>query len=275
MHDRTDFDPTHPAEARPGRRFLRGFRGYRVGIVDDAVTRMELRIEDLETQCIEMREQLLESQQEASETRHDLTRARAELRYWNDRASYVDSEVARARHRAQELEAAARERAETIEADAQERSLQLVDRVCTEANALLQHAREEAREMFLRFEMDVDLKQQKLDRLEQSRMEVARTMQGALRQFEDAVRELDKVDPSKRIVEALEDPVRRTAPNFGTQRALEASRRFEQSVEQGTSEAMSTPLTTRLVASIEDLDDAIGETDGVEQGQSAGTVIPS
>lgn len=108
--------------------------------------------------------------------------------------------------------------------------------------------------MFLRFEQDVDMKQQKLDRLEQTRTEVARTMQGALQQFEEAVRELDRVDPAKRIVEALEEPVRRTRPDFGTAKALEASRRFEETVARSSSEALSTPLRPLLGLSPEDLE---------------------
>lgn len=238
----TTTEHTHPAETQPGARFARGFRGYRRNLVDDAMTRLELRIADLEQQSVDLREELLDSQHVASEARHDLTRARAELRYWNDRASYVDSEVARARQRAIELESAARERAETIEADAQERSLQLVDRVCSEANAIMQAAREEAREMFLRFETDVDMSQQKLDKLEQVRVEVASTMQGALQQFEDAVRELDKVAPVKRIVEALEPPTRRSVPTFGTKKAMEAARRFDEGIERTASAALSTPV---------------------------------
>ncbi|MCW2921162.1 MAG: hypothetical protein JWL76_1036 [Thermoleophilia bacterium] len=245
MRDRsssTTTEHTHPAENAPGTRFARGFRGYRRNLVDDAMTRMELKVADLEQQAVELREELLDSQHVASEARHDLTRARAELRYWNDRASYVDSEVARARQRATELEASARSRAEAIEADAQERSLQLVDRVCSEANAIMQAAREEAREMFLRFETDVDMSQQKLDKLEQVRVEVSRTMQGALNQFEEAVRELDKVAPVKRIVEALEPPTRRSVPTFGKKKALEAARRFDEGIERTANAALSTPV---------------------------------
>jgi hypothetical protein len=119
-----------------------------------------------------------------------------------------------------------------------------VDRVCNEANAMLQHAREEAREMFLRFETDVDMSQQKLDKLEKVRTEVARSMQTALEQFEEAVRELDKVGPVRRIVESLEEPVRRSVPTFGKEKALEAARRFEDGAEHGAVAAMSTPLIT-------------------------------
>lgn len=250
MPDHTPVDSTDTTTPTAGTRFARAFRGYRRSLVDDAMTRMELRIHDLEGQTVELREELLDSQHVASEARHDLTRARAELRYWNDRASYVDSEVARARARANELEQTARERAEAIEADAQERSLQLVDRVCLEANAMLQHAREEAREMFLRFETDVDMSQQKLDRLEIVRREVASTMQEALNQFEEAVRELDKVAPVKRIVEALETPTRRPVPTFGLKKAIEAAERFEASTEDSTSAALSTPLPATMLAQI-------------------------
>ncbi len=244
MREHTRTEHTHPAENAPGKRFKSGFRGYRRNLVDDAMTRLELRVTDLEQQAVELREELLDSQHVASEARHDLTRARAELRYWNDRASYVDSEVARARQRASELEGTARERAETIEADAQERSLQLIDRVCAEANAIMQAAREEAREMFLRFETDVDMSQQKLDKLEQVRLEVAQTMQGALNQFEDAVRELDKVAPAKRIVTALEAPTRRSVPTFGKRKAMEAAKRFDEGVERTANAAISTPVAT-------------------------------
>ena len=266
MRDRSDStEHTHPAENAPGTRFARGFRGYKRNLVDDAMTRMELKVADLETQAVELREELLDSQHVASEARHDLTRARAELRYWNDRASYVDSEVARARQRAAELEASARSRAEAVEADAQERSLQLVDRVCSEASAIMQAAREEAREMFLRFETDVDMSQQKLDKLEQVRVEVSRTMQGALNQFEEAVRELDKVAPVKRIVEALEPPTRRAVPTFGKKKALEAARRFDEGIERTATAALSTPVpeptatsqgaSTVLSASVSDVVD--------------------
>ncbi|MCB0879484.1 MAG: hypothetical protein KDC46_10980 [Thermoleophilia bacterium] len=259
MRDRSstteDTTYTHPAEAPvqevPGKRFKRSFRGYRRNLVDDALARMELRIADLEEQSVQLREELLDAQHVAGEARHDLTRAKAELRYWNDRASYVDSEVARARQRALELEQSARERAEAIEADAQERSLQLVDRVCVEANQIMQAARDEAREMFLRFETDVDMSQQKLDKLEQVRREVAQTMQSALLQFENAVQELDKVAPAKRIVSQLEEPTRRAVPTFGRRKAQEAARRFDQGVEHDASAALSSPLPTVLSASVD------------------------
>lgn len=266
----------HPAETSTRPRLRRGLFGYRRRDVEDAMTQLRLRAHELEEEAVTLREELLDARHEASETRHDLTRARAELRYWNDRASYVDSEVARARHRAADLEEAARRRAEAIEADAQERSLQLIDRVCSEANAMLQHAREEAREMFLRFETEVDMSQQKLEKLEEVRTEVARSMQGALEQFEDAVRELDKVGPVKRIVESLEQPVRRTTPTFGKQKAVDAARRFEDAGAHGASEALSSPLTARVVEvdtpadeTPEDSNQAAGEA--ASQPSSEGT----
>lgn len=253
MPERSTIDEhAHPAEVPAGRRFPRSFRGYRRNLVDDTVARLEGRVADLEEQAVQLREELLEAQHVAGEARHDLTRARAELRYWNDRASYVDSEVARARQRALELEQSARERAEAIEADAQARSLQLVDRVCSEANAIMQAAREEAREMFLRFETDVDMSQQKLDKLETVRRDVAQAMQGALHQFEAAVRELDKVAPAKRLVSDLEAPTRRSVPTFGRRKAQEAARRFDQGIEQGATAAMSTPVPTVPDATAED-----------------------
>jgi vacuolar-type H+-ATPase subunit H len=256
MRDRSH---TESATATRGNRFHRRFRGYAVHVVDDALEELETRVHDLEGQAVELREELLETQHTASETKHDLTRARAELRYWNDRASYVDSEVSRARQRATEMEATARARAEAIEADAQERSLQLIDRVCEEANTMLHAARAEAREMFLRFETDVDMSQQKLERLESVRREVSRTMQGALNQFEEAVRELDKVSPARRIVESLEPPVRRAVPTFGQQKALDAAQRFETTTSDTASAAMSTPLkpTSRsIAAALSPADDA-------------------
>jgi hypothetical protein len=281
MSERTQTTNTHPAENAPGKRFARSLRGYRRNLVDDAVTRLELRVRDLEEQAVDLREELLDSQHVASEARHDLTRARAELRYWNDRASYVDSEVARARQRAIELEASARERAETIEADAQERSLQLVDRVCAEANAIMQSAREEAREMFLRFETDVDMSQQKLDKLEQVRQEVAQTMQGALTQFEDAVRELDKVAPAKRIVQALETPTRRAVPTFGKKKALEAAKRFDDGIERTANAALSTPVATSqgaptvLGATVSDADEQpVVDLTGTPTGHAQSTSEP-
>jgi hypothetical protein len=273
MRDRSSTDNTHPAENAPGTRFARSFRGYRRNLVDDAMTRMELRVDDLEQQAVELREELLDSQHVASEARHDLTRARAELRYWNDRASYVDSEVARARQRATELEAAARGRAESIEADAQERSLQLIDRVCAEASQIMTAAREEAREMFLRFETDVDMSQQKLDKLEQVRTEVAKTMQGALSQFEDAVRELDKVAPVKRIVEALETPTRRSVPTFGTKKAMEAARRFDEGIERTASAALSTPMASPVTQGAPTILSA-QVSDAVEEAEAISTPAP-
>ena len=270
---------TAPAEEtttpQPGKLFSRGLLGYRRAAVEETMTRLGLRVEDLKLQAIELREELLETQHVASETRHDLTRARAELRYWNDRASYVDSEVARARQRAVELEETARDRADQIEADAQERSLQLVDRVCNEANAMLQHAREEAREMFLRFETDVDMSKQKLDRLENVRRDVATTMQAALNQFEDAVRDLDMAAPVKRIAEVLEGPVRTPAPNFGTKKALEAARRFEAAAALTASAALTSPTTITAVSEEMTPLTVVDPTAGDEQATALMNVVPS
>lgn len=96
--------------------------------------------------------------------------------------------------------------------------------------------------MFLRFETDVDMSQQKLDKLDQVRQDIAQTMQGALSQFEDAVRELDKVAPAKRIVQALETPTRRAVPTFGKKKAMEAAKRFDDGIERVANAALSTPV---------------------------------
>jgi hypothetical protein len=113
--------------------------------------------------------------------------------------------------------------------------------------------------MFLRFETDVDMSRQKLDKLEQVRQDVAQTMQGALGQFEAAVRELDKVAPAKRLVTQLEAPTRRSVPTFGRQKAQEAARRFDQGVEQSASAALSTPIL--LAAEVTDVPEPKGTTD--------------
>jgi vacuolar-type H+-ATPase subunit H len=249
----------------PGERFRkRLFRGYDVDQVDDALARVDLQLRDLEVEAADLREELLAARNDASETRHDLTRAKAELRYWNDRASYVDSEVARARRQAAELEETARNRADTIEADAQARSLQLIDSVCEEANAMLQHAREEAREMFLRFESDVDMSQQKLVRLEEARDLIASTMQNALRQFEDAVREMNKVGPIEQIVAAIEEPTRRAVPTFGQRKALDHAKRFAEQAEHTATPALSSPLPSVLGVSVHDVDDTEAESEAIE-----------
>ena len=277
MSARTTTEPTrtHPFdEVERGARFRRRLRGYDVNVVDEAMLRAEARIDDLEARIQHLQEDLQGVHNEASETRHDLTRARAELRYWNDRATYVDSEVTRARNVAAEIEQTARDRADAIEADAQERSIKLVDRVCAEANQMLQAAREEARDMFLRFETDVDMSQQKLEKLDSVRHEIARTMQHALQQFEDAVTEMNKVAPVKRIVEALEQPTRRAVPTFGQQKALEAARRFAAEADETANAALSTPLTGTLKASVSDVDTAIDDLDdAVELPTSATPAI--
>ena len=233
-------------DERPGTRFRRRFRGYDVNHVEDAVTQLEQRAGDLEHEVGELRETLLDARTEGAEAKHDLARARAELRYWNDRASYVDSEVTRARRVAIELEQHARERAETIEADAQERSIQLIDRVCSEANQLLVAAREEARDMFLRFESEVDMSQQKLDQLEDARTRIASAMQGAMSQFSDAVRQMEQVAPPSLLMETLERPKRRTIPTFGRQKAIEAAERFDGPAAETAAAALSSPLTIRI-----------------------------
>jgi hypothetical protein len=69
-------------------------------------------------------------------------------------------------------------------------------------------------------------------------------MQGALTQFEEAVRELDKVAPAKRIVQALEAPTRRAVPTFGTKKAMEAAKRFDEGIERSANAALSTPVTS-------------------------------
>jgi vacuolar-type H+-ATPase subunit H len=273
MRDRTSTSEHDTAATdTPGQRFPRAVRGYRRNLVDDAMAGLELQVAELEDQAVQLREELLEARHAGDETRHDLTRARAELRYWNDRASYVDSEVARARQRATEIEQEARSRADAIEADAQERSLQLIDRVCTEANQIILAAREEAREMFLRFETDVDMSKQKLDKLDQVRVEVAETMQGALQQFEAAVRELDLASSTKRIVSSLEEPERRAVPTFGRQKAREAAERFDQGIELSAAAALSTPLPEVLRASVV-VDEAVAPVEPFEVDPPAATVV--
>jgi hypothetical protein len=231
---------------RPNNRFRRRFRGYDVNLVEDFIERLELRTEDLEHEAGDLRDSLQQSKSEAAEAKHDLARARAELRYWNDRASYVDSEVARARRHAVELEQTARERADAIEADAQERSIQLIDRVCTEANGLLVAAREEAREMFLRFETDVDMSQQKLDQLERARRQIAGAMSKALTQFSDAVRDMERVAPAQLLVEASAQPARRAKPSFGRAKAIAAAKNFEDTRGTDSAAALSSPLTAQV-----------------------------
>lgn len=236
-----------------GSRFRRVLFGYDRHGVDRDVRALERRLADLDATIAGLRDELGATRSAAAEAQHDLTRAHAELRTWNDRAAYVDGEVARARIEAAKLEADARARAEVVESEAQERSLQLIDRVCQEANSLLTAAREEAREMFVRFETEVDVSQRKLDRLEQARREIATTMQSALHQFEEAVAEVNKVAPAKRLVEALEEPARRTPPTFGTHRALEAARRFAEGTDPSTTAALSTPLPAVFGATVIDM----------------------
>lgn len=251
-------------DARPGTRFRRRFRGYDVNLVEDALTQLDQRTGELEHEVDDLRESLLEARTDGAEAKHDLARARAELRYWNDRASYVDSEVTRARRVAIELEQHARERAEQIEADAQERSIQLVDRVCTEANQLLVAAREEARDMFLRFESEVDMSQQKLDQLEEARTKIATAMQRAMSQFSDAVRQMEQVAPPSLLMETLEQPKRRAIPTFGRQKALEAAERFDGPAADVASAALSSPLTAR----VEDVDASSSNDDADEQSEA-------
>lgn len=227
----------------PGMRLPRRFRGYDVELADEGFERLERRVHDLEHQVAELREELLQEQMAGSEARHDLARTRAELRYWNDRATYVDSEVARARQRAKEIEAAAQERADAVEAEAQQRSLQLIDRVCTEANTMLVSAREEAREMLLRCEADIDESQQRLEQLDEARREVARTMQRALEQVQDAVQQVEDVSPVVR--EARQ-------PGFGRRTAEEAAERFDAEVAAPASAALSTSLPEVLTAQVHD-----------------------
>jgi hypothetical protein len=243
--DSTELEVTTPA-------FGRSLLGYRRSDVDAAVLELTQRAAGVDRHNAALRAQLTTTEHVLSETKHDLTRARAELRYWNDRASYIDGEVARARRRALEIEQEARERSEAIEADAQERSMQLIDRVCSEANALLQTAREEARDMFLRFEQDVDLSQQRLVRLEDVRADVAQSMQAALIQFEAAVRELDHAGPIHRVNAALAEPQRRALPTFGRERAIEAARRFDESHGERAHETVTGALELEAIEWTED-----------------------
>lgn len=252
MPDSTSSDLTHPAERQQEMPLRRGLFGYRRRDVDEAMARLNERVNVLEGQAVDLRQEIMEERDSSSEVRHELSRVRAELRYWNDRASFVDGEVARARQRAAEIEEAARHRGQTIEADAQERALQLIDRVAAEANSMLQMAREEANNMFRRFETDVDLSHQKLDKLEQVRREVAETMQGALGKFEEAIRDLDKADSSRRLVASVdEEPRRVSTPTFGKQKAVEAARRFEDAYTAGATDAVSVLTTDDPIVAVD------------------------
>ena len=95
----------------PSLRFPRALLGYRRDAVDDACAA-------LADQVVELREALMERDTVVQDLRSDLTRCEAEIRYWNDRESYVESEVDRARTTAERLEREAHERAVAVELEA-------------------------------------------------------------------------------------------------------------------------------------------------------------
>lgn len=129
-----------------------------------------------------------------------LERSRRELRYWHDRQVFVDAEVERARTDAERIEREAHERSRQLEADTQERALRMIDRVCSEANGILEHARAEAQALMARYDDDVNLSHRRLAQLSEMQVDVVQAMRGAMSRFEQGVSELELVTPSARVV---------------------------------------------------------------------------
>jgi hypothetical protein len=205
-----------PSNTKIRRAFLLGYRRADVDLV----------LADAEAQQIELREQLMERGATIDELEADLTRARREVRYWEDRQNFVEAEVERARASAERVEKEARERAEEVERDAKDRSLQMIDRVCAEANAIVQHARDEAREMATRFQDDVVLAEQRIERLRRIEVELQKSVRTAIDSFESGIRTLQDAAPSAQAVETEQTARKLPSHDFGKSRAVEAARRY-------------------------------------------------
>ena len=176
----------------------------------------------------QLRATVAERDQAIAALEAELSRARAEVRYWNDRETFVEMETERARAAAERVESAARERAYAVERDAKDRAAQLIDRVCAEATAILQQARDEAREVTERVQGDVHVTEERVGQLREVQGDIQQAIRTALDSFRDGLRDLDHSVPSAGAIQTLAAAVAppRPEPDFGRTKAAEAARRF-------------------------------------------------
>ena len=206
-------------------RLRRRLLGYRRKDVDAWVF-------DSRGQLIELREELMERTEAVTELEGNVHELKLQLRYWEDRAAFIDSQLSRVHEDARRIEHEARERADQVEKTAQGRALQMVDRVCVEANTILQHARDEAREIYGRNQQDINRSRVRVEQMSALQVEVSNALHRAMERFQEGVFELDKVQPTRQhslvarvsAAAAQQAPPReRTLPTFGRTRALEAA----------------------------------------------------
>jgi cell division septum initiation protein DivIVA len=197
--------------------FRRRMRGYDRQQVNHAIAGHEQRTATLEAE-LRLRDARIEELDES------LRRTRMELRYWHDRQAFIDAEIDRARQTATDMEQSARERAERLEQDAQQRAITMIDRVCTEANGILAHAREEAQALVARYDDDVTLGEQRIRQLSSIQQDIVHAMRAAMGRFEDGIQELHLVTPSAQAVKHPSPQRERgAAPTFGRERATAAA----------------------------------------------------
>ena len=170
-------------------RFPLRVRGYDRHAVDAALLADERTRVDLETRS-------LEHAHHVEALTKQLATARQELRYWHDRQAFIDGEIERARASAEKIIAEAGERASTLEQQAQERTLKMIDRVCTEANEVMRHAREESAAVAQRYRDDVASAKLRLSNMSGVQRDVVLAMRAAMTRFEDGMSELELVTPS-------------------------------------------------------------------------------
>lgn len=188
--ERPDDAPEQPGTAP------RSFRGRFFGGYDRA--EVDAFVLQNAGESVDLREQLMSRCEELDQLRDEQRRLRTELRYWNDRQTFIDGELDRVRADAERIENDARERASNVEKRAQDRALQLVDRVCVEANTILVNAREEAHAMFARQEDDLDVSRRRVERMTQLQLEITSALRAAMQQFERGMHEIESVAPSLR-----------------------------------------------------------------------------
>lgn len=173
-------------------RFRRRLRGYDA----DAVEAWAETVLSQLAAVADEYERLLASQRS---TDMQLAESRAEVRFWHDRQSFIEAELERVRSQGAALIEDARGRADEIERAAEQRSLTMIERVCEEANSIMQHARDEAQLLFSRQERDVDAARARVERMTALQQEMSRALRGAMQRFEQGLMEVEHAGPSAQI----------------------------------------------------------------------------
>jgi cell division septum initiation protein DivIVA len=257
-HDHQVETPTVGTPSRKRRRFGRQLLGYRRATVEAWGDALDRYIEELRHEVADSTDQIVHLTDE-------LGALRARIRFHEDREQLVRSEMERVARDSDRMLHEARMRGEEVERAAQERALRMVDRVCDEANQILQHARDEARELLARNDAELARARQRVSQMADLQRGIRSSMRTAVEQFEQGMHHLETPhtteaaiigdsipapEPSPPIgrLVPIEAPKARVQPTFGRDKAIAAANAASAGTDAASPQSSHAEMTLAMLA---------------------------